>query len=57
MSKAHPETAGDPGLDARRKELFERIRKLIASERVGILQPQLLTKPRCYYLGLDKEVR
>jgi hypothetical protein len=26
-------------------------------ERVAVLQPQLLTEPHCYYLGLDKEVR
>ena len=33
------------------------VRKIISSERVNILQPQLLTKPNCYYLGIDKEVR
>ena len=33
------------------------VRKIIATERVIILQPQLLTKPNCYYLGIDKEVR
>lgn len=33
------------------------VRQLIFSERVGVLQPTLLTKPKCYYLGLDQEVR
>jgi Fe-S-cluster-containing dehydrogenase component len=33
------------------------VRKIIATERVIILQPQLLTRPNCYYLGIDKEVR
>lgn len=33
------------------------VRKTIATERVMILQPELLTKPNCYYIGLDKEVR
>jgi Fe-S-cluster-containing dehydrogenase component len=33
------------------------VRKIITSERVIILQPELLTRPNCYYLGIDKEVR
>ena len=33
------------------------VRKIIASERVSILQPELLTRPNCYYRGIDKEVR
>jgi tetrathionate reductase subunit B len=33
------------------------VRKIIATERVSILQPELLTRPRCYYRGIDKEVR
>ncbi len=33
------------------------VRHAIEHERVGVLQPQLLTEPHCYYLGLDKEVR
>ncbi len=33
------------------------VRKAIEGDRVAILQPHLLTEPRCYYLHLDKEVR
>ncbi len=33
------------------------VRKIIATERVIILQPQLLTRPNCYYIGIDKEVK
>ena len=29
----------------------------LAKARVQILQPELLTHPRCFYIGLDKEVR
>jgi len=39
------------------KDRYDPARKLIEEERIGVLQPQLLTKPKCYYLGLDKEVR
>ena len=31
--------------------------EILATERIGVLQPNLLTEPQCYYLGLDKEVR
>lgn len=31
-------------------------RKAIATEAVMVLQPGLLTKPRCYYVGLNMEV-
>ena len=33
------------------------VRKRILTERVGVLQPELLTQPQCYYLALDKAVR
>jgi hypothetical protein len=33
------------------------VRYIIDNERVGVLQPHLLTRPKCYYIGLDKEVR
>jgi Fe-S-cluster-containing dehydrogenase component len=33
------------------------IHEILATKRVQLLQPQLLTKPQCYYLGLDVEVR
>jgi tetrathionate reductase subunit B len=39
------------------KDPYDPVRHLIESERLGVLQPQLLTKPKCYYAGLDKEVR
>ena len=33
------------------------VHEILATKRVQVLQPQLLTKPKCYYLGLDVEVR
>ncbi len=33
------------------------VNEILATRRVQVLQPQLLTKPQCYYLGLDMEVR
>jgi Fe-S-cluster-containing dehydrogenase component len=38
------------------KDPEDEVRRIIATERVYVLQPDLLTKPKCYYLGLDKEV-
>ena len=31
--------------------------EILATHRVEVLQPELLTRPNCYYLGLDMEVR
>lgn len=39
------------------KNPFDPVRKRILTERVAVLQPELLTEPSCYYLALDKEVR
>ncbi len=39
------------------KNLQDPVRKIIATEPVSVLQPELLTRPNCYYKGLDKEVR
>lgn len=39
------------------KQVDNEVAKIIATERVQILQPELLTKPNCYYLGLTKEAR
>jgi Fe-S-cluster-containing dehydrogenase component len=39
------------------KNQFDPVRKRILTERVGVLKPELLTEPQCYYLALDKEVR
>lgn len=39
------------------KNQFDPVRKRIMTERVAVLQPELLTEPQCYYLALDKEVR
>ncbi|MBI2346888.1 MAG: 4Fe-4S dicluster domain-containing protein [Deltaproteobacteria bacterium] len=33
------------------------IRKIVTEAHLAILQPEKLTKPRCYYLGFDKEIR
>jgi len=39
------------------KNQFDPVRKRIMTERVAVLQPELLTEPTCQYLALDKEVR
>ena len=39
------------------KNQFDPVRKRIMTERVAVLQPELLTQPSCFYLALDKEVR
>ena len=39
------------------KDQFDEVRKLILTQRVQVLQPELLTEPQCFYLALDKEVR
>ncbi len=39
------------------KNPYDPVRHIIDTERVGVLQPHLLTRPKCYYIGLDKEVR
>ncbi len=33
------------------------INEILATQRIHVLQPELLTKPQCYYTGLDMEVR
>jgi Fe-S-cluster-containing dehydrogenase component len=33
------------------------INEMLAKERLHVLQPELLTKPQCYYRGLSMEVR
>ena len=38
-------------------DTFDPVRKRILTERVQILQPELLTEPQCFYIALDKEVR
>ena len=35
----------------------DEVRKIIATERIEVLQPEKLTKPKCYYIGMDEEVR
>jgi tetrathionate reductase subunit B len=39
------------------KDEGDPVRKILATERIQVMQPEKLTKPKCYYLGLDKEVR
>lgn len=39
------------------KDKDDPVRKILGKERVGVLQQEKLTKPSCFYLGLDKEVR
>ena len=33
------------------------VNAILATRRIQVLQPQLLTRPQCFYLGLDMEVR
>ena len=40
-----------------REDPDDPVNEILATKRVQVLQPQLLTKPQCYYLGLDLEVR
>ena len=35
----------------------DEVRRILATERINILQAEMLTKPKCYYLGVDREVR
>jgi tetrathionate reductase subunit B len=34
-----------------------KIRKIMQQRRYGVLKPDLGTNPKCYYIGLDKEVK
>jgi Fe-S-cluster-containing dehydrogenase component len=40
-----------------REDPDDPINDILATRRIHVLQPELLTKPQCYYLGLDWEVR
>ena len=40
-----------------RDDPYDQVNEILATRRVQVLQPQLLTRPECYYLGLDMEVR
>jgi Fe-S-cluster-containing dehydrogenase component len=33
------------------------IRRVLEERRYGLLKPEMGTDPKCYYLGLDLEVR
>jgi len=39
------------------KDPDDPVHEILATKRVQALQPQLLTKPQCLYIGLDTEVR
>ncbi|MEK7703582.1 MAG: 4Fe-4S dicluster domain-containing protein [Myxococcota bacterium] len=40
-----------------RKNPDDPINQILATERLHVLQPELLTKPQCFYRGLSMEVR
>jgi Fe-S-cluster-containing dehydrogenase component len=40
-----------------RRNPEDEVMEILATQRVEVLQPELLTKPQCFYLGLDMEVR
>jgi len=40
-----------------RKNPNDPVNEILATQKVHLLQPELLTKPQCYYRGLDMEVR
>jgi len=39
------------------KRVGDEVARIIATQRVGVLQPELLTEPNCFYLGLTREAR
>jgi len=39
------------------KDPESRIRKILRERRYGILKPEMGTNPKCYYIGLDLEVK
>lgn len=39
------------------KQVGDKVAEIIATERVAVLQPELLTEPNCFYLGLTREAR
>jgi Fe-S-cluster-containing dehydrogenase component len=39
------------------KKVGDKVAEMIATESVRVLQPELLTEPNCYYLGLTGEAR
>jgi len=39
------------------KKVGDEVAEIIATQSVQILQPELLTHPNCYYLGLSEEAR
>ncbi len=40
-----------------RKQIDDEVARIIATEHVQILQPELLTEPNCFYIGLTREAR
>ncbi|MEZ4650092.1 MAG: 4Fe-4S dicluster domain-containing protein [Candidatus Eisenbacteria bacterium] len=40
-----------------RKDPNDPVNEILATQKVQVLQPELLTKPQCFYRGLDMEVR
>jgi Fe-S-cluster-containing dehydrogenase component len=39
------------------KDPKSQIRKILHKRRYGLLKPDLGTNPKCYYIGLDMEVK
>jgi len=39
------------------KDPDDEVARIVATERVQVLQPELLTEPNCFYLGLTREAR
>jgi Fe-S-cluster-containing dehydrogenase component len=39
------------------KDPESKIRKILHQRRYGLLKPELGTNPKCYYIGLDMEVK
>ena len=39
------------------KDPDSRIRRVLRERRYGLLKPEMGTKPKCYYIGLDLEVK
>ncbi|MHC4127810.1 MAG: hypothetical protein ACYSUA_06495 [Planctomycetota bacterium] len=39
------------------RKVGDKVAEIIATESVRVLQPELLTEPNCFYLGLSGEAR
>ena len=48
---------GETRISGNLKDPKSRIRRYLARRRYNLLKPELSTDPKCYYIGLDLEVK